>query len=150
MSRPRYSDHLDVLVALTTYLALTPWASRTVPGLARDLSLPPEDVRAAVEGFPGVFRRSRNLSAEGEPYFTLHARYALRKADTANEAQVLVELRSDLLSTVLAFIAQQASHESTFEQFSRQQRHTLHVTWLAVGASIIAAAMAALATVVAG
>lgn len=116
MTLTRYSDHLDTLIVLATYLALTPKISRTSQGLATDLSLREHDVQTTLDGFPGVFRKSENRSAEGEWYYTLHARYALRKADA--EGQNLAELRSDLLSTLLQFVSHQAAQESSFDQFS--------------------------------
>jgi hypothetical protein len=148
LAKPRYSDHLDVLVALATYLALTPKTSRTIPWLAKDLSLPEAAVRTALEGFPGIFRRSRRPSSVGEHFYTLHARFALRSTDADSETQALVELRSDLLSTVLQFVTQQAAQESSFEQFKHQQLQTLRATWVAAGAAIVAAIMAAVATVI--
>lgn len=143
MTLPRYSDHLDTLIALATYLALTPKISRTSRGLAVDLSLPEDDVRTTLNSFPGVFRRSRNMSTEGESYYTLHARYALRKADA--EGQNLAELRSDLLSTLLQFVSQQAAQESSFDQFQGQLAHSLRATWVAAGAAVVAALLAATA-----
>ena len=125
MAKPRYADHLDTLIALTTYLALTPKISRTAPGLAADLSLAENDVRSTLNGFPGVFRRSRTPSSEGESYYTLHARYALRKTESDAEEQNLTALRSDLLSTLLQFASQQAAQESSFDQFQRQLAHNL-------------------------
>ena len=149
MTRPRYVDHLDTLIALATYLALTPKTSRTCRGLAIDLSLPEDEVRSALTGFPGVFRKSRNLSSEGEPFYTLHARYALRIADADAEAQDLAELRSDLLSALLQFASQQAAQESATDQFQRQLTHSLRGTWVAAGAAVVAAVLAAIAAIVA-
>jgi hypothetical protein len=146
MTTPRYTDHLGDLIALTTYLALTPKISRTPVWLARDLSLAEQAVRETLNGFPGLFRKSTRTSAEGEHFYTLHARYALRagEGDDTNQA----ELRSDLLSTLLQFASQQAAQETAYAQFQVQQAHTLRVTWVAAGAAIVAAVLAGVATVV--
>jgi hypothetical protein len=93
MSKPRYSDHLDALIALATYLASTPKTSRTPPWLAKDLSLSEEAVRSALDGFPGVCRKSQKVSSEGEHVYTLHARYALRDTEADAEMHGLAELR---------------------------------------------------------
>lgn len=148
MPKPRYSDHLDTLIALATYLALTPKISRTSPGPANDLSLPEEDVRTTLNNFPGVFRRSRNLSSEREPFYTLHARYALRKSESPGAGQDLAELRSDQLSTLLQFASQQAAQESSYDQFQRQLAHNLRATWVAAGAAALAAILAAAAAII--
>jgi hypothetical protein len=149
VTKLRYSDHLDILIALATYLALTPRMSRTSPGLAEGLSLPEVDVRNTLNGFPGVFRRSRNQSTDGESYYTLHARYALRQTDAEADLQTVAELRSELLSTLLQFVSHQAAQESSVDQFQRQLAHSLRATWIAAGAAVLAAVLAAVAAVVA-
>lgn len=140
----RYAEHLDHLIALTTYLALTPEVSRTPQGLARDLSLREDVARASLEGFPSIFRKSRRTSPEGERYYTLHARYALRTGGPqANQA----ELRSDLLSTVLLFISRQAEQELASAHSERQQRQALVASIVAAVAGIVAALLASLAVI---
>jgi hypothetical protein len=57
MTTARYTDHLGDLIALTTYLALTPKISRTPVWLARDLSLAEQSVRETLNGFQS--RRTR-------------------------------------------------------------------------------------------
>jgi len=149
MAQARYSEHLDTLIALATYLALTPRMSRTSPGLAADLSLPESDVRTTLDGFPGVFRKSRNPSSDGESFYTLHARYALRTSDAEGDLQNVAELRSELLSTLLQFASHQAAQESSVDQFQRQLAHNLRATWIAAGAAVVAAVLAAVAAVAA-
>jgi hypothetical protein len=149
VTKPRYLDHLDILIALATYLALTPRMSRTSPGLASGLSLPEADVRATLDAFPAVFRKSPKPSTEGEYYYTLHARYALREADAKADIQDVAELRSELLATLLQFVSHQAAQESSVDQFQRQLGHSLRATWIAAGAAVLAAVLAAVAAIVA-
>ena len=54
----KYSDHIDVLVALVTHLAATSYKSRTPGGLATSLGLDPTKVKSALKGFRGLFRES--------------------------------------------------------------------------------------------
>ena len=83
-----YPKHLDTLIALVTYLALSVRKSRTAPGMATALSLDEDEVRTTLTTFTGISRRSTSASEKGELYFTLHARYALRAVD-ADEQDAL-------------------------------------------------------------
>lgn len=58
----RYTHHLDVLMALITYLALTHQQSRTPPSLAGDLALEADDVAATFAAFPGSSAKARKLT----------------------------------------------------------------------------------------
>jgi|tagenome__1003787_1003787.scaffolds.fasta_scaffold19862841_2 hypothetical protein len=120
--RAAYDEHLDVLIGLISYLALTPKKSRTPPNLAADLSLDQQEVRAAFENFPGLFRRSKRTSSEGEHFYTLQARFALREADDDDPA--LPSLRADILQALLEFVAQRAQAEQTARQFQAQAEQT--------------------------
>ena len=133
-ARMRYSDHVDELIALVRFLALTEAASRTPRGLARDLSLDRANVDAVLFGFPGIFRRSPNPvpTEEGPlPGFTLHCRYAQRdhekRARAEDRAEVLPVLQAEYLRMMLQFISDQA----TAEQAGRQATGTLVVASLA-------------------
>lgn len=78
----RYSVHLDVLMALITYLALTGWRSRSPRGLSRDLRFDEGAILSALDGFSGLFRKSKDLYPTDigpQHAYTLHARYARRR-----------------------------------------------------------------------
>src|SRR5258708_24687852 len=79
---PSYSGHLDNLLALITYLGLTRWRSRSANGLSRDLGLDERCIPSTVDAYPGLFRKSRDVSstdAGPQHSYTLHARYAQRR-----------------------------------------------------------------------
>ncbi|MFJ7969070.1 hypothetical protein [Streptomyces sp. NPDC096324] len=80
--RSRYDEHLDLLIALITYMALTRWRSRSPNGLASDLGLLESDVKRTLDEFPGLFRKSANFYATAlgpQNSYTLHARFARRR-----------------------------------------------------------------------
>lgn len=131
----RYSDHLDLLLALITYLALTQWRSRSPNALATELCLPEEQIVSVLDGFPGLFRKNPELhptAVGGQPSYTLHARYARRRPremDSAvpplpKAANELVassapdpaqdgtgeELDADSLQMLLDFVSDRAQH----------------------------------------
>lgn len=132
----RYTDHLDVLLALVTYLALTSKRSRTPGNLARDLALPPDAVASSFENFPGLFRKSQNVSGEGEHFYTLHARFALRgtEEDVPGPA-----MGTDLLRSLLDFISQRSQDEAAGTLADRTLRHANRNTVIAAVAAVIAA-----------
>jgi hypothetical protein len=150
----RYSDHVEVLLALITYLGLTSWRSRTPNGLARDLRLDEGAVTEALELFPGLFRRGLNNETPAglQPSYTLHARYAQRRPRDASAAIEGAhdggtpspnhprgsrdgrgeELDVDTLRTLLDFVTQ----EARAERAARQQRHSQ--VWVVVGVAVAA------------
>ncbi|MCA1705160.1 MAG: hypothetical protein LC808_18645 [Actinobacteria bacterium] len=142
----RYADHIDVLTALVTYLALTEKISRTPYYLARDLGLPKAQVANALEAFPGIFRRSRRTgdTPDGpQPYFTLHARYALRSAQEEEEQATVGELAPDLLRMLLDFVSARARTEEETVRQERTQKLTLITAGLAFVAALVAAVIGA-------
>jgi hypothetical protein len=96
--------------------------SRTAPGIAADLSLSAIEVRAPFEAFPGVFRRSKNTDSDGNSFYTIYARYALRGYDAASEGEEpeLPPVRPEILAVLLEFITQAARGEREHVRFSQQ------------------------------
>jgi len=107
----RYSEHLDVLTALITYMAFTKNKSRTPRPLAMDISLPPEVVEEVLNAFPGIFRKSRNVDDKGAHFYTIHARYAMRKSGPEDEEAELPELRAEIMKVLLDFVVGNARSE---------------------------------------
>jgi hypothetical protein len=142
----RYSESLDILTALVTYLALTNRKSRTAPGLATDLSLPQAGVEAACAQFPGIFRRSARLSPDGLPYYTLHARYAMRTA--SDDESDLPELHGDLLRVVLEFLVARAQAEQAEAHFALSLKSTERNARVAAMAALLSAVAAIAAVIV--
>lgn len=157
----RYSDHLDMLLALISYLALTQWRSRSPNALATELCLPEEQIVSVLDGFPGLFRKNPepHPTAVGEqPSYTLYARYArrrLREIDAAGSrvprANELVsapepaqdgageELDADFLQMLLDFVSDQARAERESTQSRLAQRWLLLGVVVAASASVVAA-----------
>lgn len=110
----RYSAHLDTLTALITYPVLTHHKSRTATGLANALGPPVVEVQATFDDCPAMFRC--RVGANSEPYYTLHARYALRPFDT-EEDEGVPEVRPNILAVLLNFVSEQAREERQAERF---------------------------------
>jgi hypothetical protein len=68
-----YQEHLDLLIALVTYLGLSQWRSRSPNGLGRDLGWEETRISETRNRFPGLFRRSSELhetAAGPQPSYT--------------------------------------------------------------------------------
>lgn len=144
--RPRYSDHLDALLALITYLALNRERARSPFGLARDLGLEEGDVAAALSRFPGIFRRSEHASAAtgaGQQHsYTLHARYARRRDPNADDGAG-EELDAEQLRALLDFVTAQALLENETRRHGRSQLWLVVGVFVAATASVVAAVIQA-------
>ncbi|GII33018.1 hypothetical protein [Planotetraspora mira] len=154
----RYSEHLDVLLALITYFSLAEWRSRSPYWLAKDLGLSMPMVMSALDAFPGLFRKSRKVhptDVGDQPAYTLHARYARRRERTpmspgGDESTSSTptpprrgsseELDPDTLRALLDFVVEQARAERESDRHARAQ------IWLRVG--VIVAAVSSLLTAV--
>ena len=164
----RYYTHLDILLALITYMALTRWRSRSPNGLARDLGLDEAKIVTGLDSFPGLFRKSTELhptAAGPQPSYTLHARYARRRpmgvdpvsevpAGSKNLAALSdaeftqdgtgEELDADTLRALLDFVSAQARAERESRQHASSQRWLVVGIFLAASASVIAAIIQAI------
>jgi len=129
-----YSDNLDVLVALVTYLAMTDFKSNTPSYVAETLALDVKKVRDTLQSFDGLFRESKNPAENGEKYYTLHLRYALRwtQNDESN-GESKEPLRAEYLDTLLNFITRMVEQEQTNQRQFSSNRATLTAAWVAAG-----------------
>lgn len=153
-----------MLLALITYFGLAGWRSRSPNGLARDLGLDEHLITAALNGFPGLFRKgSMYETAVGLQHsYTLHARYAQRRPRSEPRGELQKgfdgrepslsdptgtqdgrgeELNAETLRALLDFVSDQARAERE----SRYQRKSQ--LWVVVGVAIAAAASVAAATI---
>ena len=77
-----YLENYDLLIALITHLSLTKYRSRTPSQIAKSLGLldNKEQVQKSLDSFFEFFRKSNNKSQDSnENFYTVHARYALRR-----------------------------------------------------------------------
>jgi hypothetical protein len=144
-----YTAHLDTLIALITHLSLTANESRTPPWIAADLALDLGEVRATFGAFPGIFRRSQRRSREnGEYFYTVHARYALRRKGAVDD-EPLPEMRPEIMKALLDLVSQRAAAEAEERRFALELAHTSRNARIAALAACAAAVLAAVAAVIA-
>ncbi|MBT1120890.1 hypothetical protein ACYCFL_19450 [Stutzerimonas nitrititolerans] len=135
MKKPRYSDNLETLIALVTHLAMTDWATRSPPNLAKALSIDQSEIERVLESFKGLFRKSKNTSKKtGAHFYALQLRHARQwlQDDEENEESKRPPLEQEYLSMLLDFISHRAQEETG--------RSLGFVTaWIAAGASVLVA-----------
>jgi hypothetical protein len=132
-----YTEHLDILTALITQLAVNPRWSRTLRFLVDDLSLPEGEVNEALNKFGSLFR-------EKNGYYSLHARAAMRSEDEAPE------LRADILKVLLEYILSRAASEAAQAQFRDNLRQARRNSAIAAVLALIAAVASIAAAIIAG
>jgi hypothetical protein len=138
-----YTGNFDTLVALVTYLASTEFRSRTIPPMAMDLGLDPEEVKAVLQKFTGFFRKSRNAEG-GEHSYTLHLRFARRRL----EGGVISSdtLKPEEFATLLELISKMVANENEMSRLyldlEQRNRTLLWTNVITMIAALIAAGTA--------
>jgi hypothetical protein len=117
--------------------------------MADELQFDEGQLQKIFEGFPHIFRKSVKVSREnGQHYYTLQARYALRRGkdiEDPGEDTEIDAMKPDQLDVVIDFVLKMAEQESK-ESDRRQSRIN---AWLAAAVAGAAAVIAATAAVVA-
>ena len=143
MNNPSYSKHLDTLIALTSFLAMTNRKSMTPTRLSEALSLDSNEVSYVLENFKSLFRRSQRLSPKHkENYYTLHLRYGLRGqgSDEDSDNDIAREpLGHEYLNSLLEFITKKTESEHEEKRLKSNIKYNLLGAW---GAAIITAIIA--------
>lgn len=151
-----YSEHTELLTALVSYLALTRHKSRTPTGIARDLGLSEAEVVKVLDGFPGLFRKSKNTatrgSRKGQHFYTLHVRYAIRDIDDADEddPEPREALPADYVVALFDVIGNRSSEERSEAHALKQNKITTIGVWIAAVAAVLAAVIAAIGQIFSG
>ena len=143
----RYSDHVDILVAAIQYLARSgPWA-RTPTFMASELGLDAGQLKEVFNGFPGIFRKSRQPAkhTDGtEHYYSLQARYAQRPDYSQSDRETNINpLTPEEITTLLDFILDAVRLE-------HDRKHVLQTNLIAVTAAVVSSISAVIAAFFSG
>ena len=135
----KYSDNIDYLIASVGYLGVHSyyWA-RSPIAMAKELGLDENRLEQVFNGFPGIFRKSARLAANGQHYYALQVRYAQREGsdtDDPDELSGIEPVSNDKLRTLNDFILKMSEQE-------RSARISVVSNSVSVTAAIISAATA--------
>jgi hypothetical protein len=137
---PKYSDHLDAIVALITHLSYSKFPERTVPNLAKALSIDEAEITYTLDNFKALFRKSKIVSAKtGAHFYALQLRYARQWLEEAaveeSEDEQKPPLDAPSVNALLDFVVKKVDQET---------RSTLGfgTAWLTTAGSLVIAALA--------
>jgi hypothetical protein len=137
-----YSDDLDILIALISYLALSQYKSMRPSKLAERLALELDLVIKVLDRYKGIFRKSFKTHNETrEHYYTLHMRYALRFEEGARneEQEEGPKLSSDQVNILLRFVIDKAAQENALKNERKKNLITMTAAIIAAIAAITGA-----------
>jgi hypothetical protein len=111
-SRRQYAEHVDYLVGAIIYLGTsTFWWGRTTRNMARELNLDEGRLKAAMDAFPGLFRR---WEKRGKQYYCLQARYAQYRSEDGEEPDdnvAIDPIDTDTLKIIIDFVQKMGEQE---------------------------------------
>lgn len=132
--KPSYSESLEVLMAVVTYLAMNEFPMRQPKKIADDTSIDIHAVEYVLKNFKGLFRESRKVSNDhGAHFYSLQLRYALNVVDDDNK-KTKPPLDKGDLSALLEFISRRASEEM-------QKGTAIKVAFMTAVLSLLASAL---------
>lgn len=140
-------DDIEYLIPLISYLGSNPvWWARSAPSLSRELALDENRVQATFERHPMIFRKSRFIEESDAYSYALHMRYAQRSdGETENPPQVSAfpVLSEVQLLALVEFLIKVSTLDTGVRSATRN-------SYVAVGASILAAIAALTGTLLKG
>ena len=145
MGKP-FTNDFHYLTALIQHLgAHEKWNSRTPRNIAQSLSMEFKDVERVLASYPAFFRKSSNLSVQGEPLYTVHLRYARRQKNAETNQHDSPPIEPEEISMLLSLVTQMISVEGQDERLKAELKHNNFKIWVAIIAAVISA-MAAIVT----
>ncbi|TOL90363.1 hypothetical protein CGH87_23660 [Vibrio parahaemolyticus] len=148
-----FTSDFHCLIALIQHLgAHEKWNSRTPRNIADSIGLDRGDVENVLDGYPAFFRKSSNLSAQKEPLYSLHIRYARRtKKQIEGEGshkEWSAPLSSEEMQTLLNLVTNMIGLEAENRRLKEDSRHNNMKVWVALTGAFATAIAAILAQIV--
>lgn len=140
-----FMDDFHYLSALIQHLgAHEKWNSRTPRNIANSLGMDMIEVERVLRSYPAFFRRSQNLSTQGEPLFMIHLRYARRRRNAEDDSRESPPVEPAELSMMLDLVTKMIAVEEQGRRLSVDIKHNSLKLWIA----IILAGLSTLTTLV--
>jgi len=142
-----FTEDFHYLTALIQHLgAHEKWNSRTPRNISDSLGLDFQIVEKVLDDYPSFFRKSKNLSAQNEPLYALHLRYARRKKNSETGQRECHPISSSELTMLMELVTKMISVETEDKRLTAENKHNNFKIWAAIavaflssGAAIIAA-----------
>ncbi|MEQ1968904.1 hypothetical protein ABLA30_18285 [Xenorhabdus nematophila] len=118
------------------------WNSRTPRNIADSLGMDMHQVERVLNSYPAFFRRSSNLSAQGEPLFMIHLRYARRKKNENTDARESPPISSAEIGLLLDLVTKMIGVEEQNKKLGFEVKNNNLKIWSALVLAFISSATA--------
>lgn len=136
MLKTEYSKDIAILLALISHMSVGKNSQRTPEGLAKDLSIPEEEITAALKKYKSLFREASKPKEGGhQKPFSLHLRYALQYEIGEDEKNIKPPLPTEHVTTLINLVTGLAHSEKSWNI-------QLIVSLVAAGVAVVAALIA--------
>lgn len=109
------------------------WNSRTPRNIADSLGMDMIEVERVLSNYPAFFRRSGNLSAQGEPLFMIHLRYARRRKNEETDARESPPISAAEMGIMLDLVTKMIAVEEQSKRLSFEIKSNNIKIWSAIG-----------------
>lgn len=115
MLKTEYSKDIAILLALISHMSVGKKSQRTPEGLANDLSIPEEEIIAALKKYKSLFREASKSKEGGhQKPFSLHLRYALQYEVGEDDKNVKPPLPKEHVTTLIDLVTGMAHSEKSW------------------------------------
>lgn len=138
-----FTRDFHYLTALIQHLgAHERWNSRTPRNIADSLGMDMAEVERVLSTYPAFFRRSGNLSAQGEPLFMIHLRYARRRKNEETEARESPPVSAAEMGMMLDLVTKMIAVEEQNKRLSFEIKSNNVKIWSALGLAFLSSVTA--------
>lgn len=131
------------LTALIQHLgAHERWSSRTPRNIADSLGMDMQEVERVLAAYPAFFRRSSNLSAQSEPLFMIHLRYARRRKNEETDSRESPPISAAEMGIMLDLVTKMIAVEEKNKRLSFEIKSNNLKIWSALGLALFSSATA--------
>jgi len=138
-----FTEDFHYLTALIQHLgAHEKWNSRTPRNISDSLGLDFQVVEKVLGGYPSFFRRSKNLSSQKEPLYTLHLRYARRKKNQDTGQREAAPVNSSELTMLMDLVTKMINIEAEDKRLNTENKHNNFKIWAAISVAFLSSGAA--------
>ncbi|MFJ5317511.1 hypothetical protein [Pectobacterium versatile] len=118
------------------------WNSRTPRNIADSLGMDMAEVERVLTNYPAFFRRSSNLSTQGEPLFMIHLRYARRRKNEETDARESPPISAAEMGIMLDLVTKMIAVEEQNKRLSFEIKSNNIKIWSAMGLAFLSSVTA--------
>lgn len=133
-----FVNDFHYLTALIQHLgAHERWNSRTPRNIADSLGMEMQEVERVLASYPAFFRRSSNLSVQGEPLYMIHLRYARRRKNNETDERESPPISSGEMGIMLDLVTKMIAVEEQNKRLSFEIKTNNLKIWSALGLAFL-------------